>query len=216
MDERHWWIAYKIQESFKIGGNDNPANVETFFSDPDILGIINQFFAARGSNKLFFFLIQPPPIESSGDALLLQSAHLAQLQLSTEVYEVISANPIKAIYMVRADHTKPVGAHAEQHVVCGELKLNLLQQLGSMVGDVCLPLLHSQQPSRWGFAQQDAQRNLFAGLEKISATLKDATDAAVPTEKVFLLKQPNHWLTGILNISSNSLLVAPCLICYFV
>ena len=198
MDERHWWVAYKLQESFRIGGNDNPSNVESFISDPDTLAIVNQFFAARGSNKLFFFLIQPPSSQSSEEATSFQTAHLGQLQMSTEVYEVISSNPIRAIYMVRSDHTKPVGAHAEQHVVCGELKLNLLQQLGSMVGDVCLPLLHSQQAASWGFAQQDAQKNLFAGLEKISATLKDATDAAVPTEKVFLLKQPNQWLTGIL------------------
>jgi len=55
MDERHWWIAGKIQESFKIGGYDNPALLEDFMTEQNNLSKINKFLKAGGPCRLFFY-----------------------------------------------------------------------------------------------------------------------------------------------------------------
>ena len=55
MDERHWWVAGKIQESFHIGGYDNPTLLEDFFNDDATLDMINGFLNAGGQSRLFFY-----------------------------------------------------------------------------------------------------------------------------------------------------------------
>lgn len=55
MDERHWWIAGKIQESFKIGGYENPSLLEDFMCEESTLGIVNRFLKAGGPCRLFFY-----------------------------------------------------------------------------------------------------------------------------------------------------------------
>ena len=59
MDERHWWIAGKIQESFKIGGYDNPTLLEDFMCEESTLNKVNKFFRAGGPCRLFFYCQKP-------------------------------------------------------------------------------------------------------------------------------------------------------------
>ncbi|UJR24993.1 hypothetical protein I4U23_006354 [Adineta vaga] len=57
MDERHWWIASKVEQTFCIDktSSTDASFTETFFRRPDVLSKINSFLFAKGSNKLFFY-----------------------------------------------------------------------------------------------------------------------------------------------------------------
>jgi hypothetical protein len=57
MDERHWWIASKVEQTFCIDKTStaDASFTETFFRRPDVLEKINSFLYAKGSNKLFFY-----------------------------------------------------------------------------------------------------------------------------------------------------------------
>ena len=59
MDERHWWIAGKIQESFKIGGFDNPTLLEDFMCEESTLNKVNKFLRAGGPCRLFIYCQTP-------------------------------------------------------------------------------------------------------------------------------------------------------------
>ena len=65
MDERHWWIAGKIQESLKVGGFDNPTLIEDFMCKPETLDMINEFLQPGGPCRLFFFCDTSESIASS-------------------------------------------------------------------------------------------------------------------------------------------------------
>ena len=187
MDERHWWITCKVQESFQIGGSTNPSQLESFMTAADSLELVNSFFSPRGDNKLFFYLT---PL-SSGESLYT----LDHLGISTEIYDVINENASKVMYFIRAEPAKPVSVQGvEREVMTGELKQHLLQQFSSLVSHVFLPLVRVQQ--QWGFATGDTQRTLAAGLEKLAADLKDVSEGAVPPAKQYILQQPTDALCG--------------------
>ncbi|MGH0161968.1 UNVERIFIED_CONTAM: hypothetical protein FKN15_041793 [Acipenser sinensis] len=43
MDERHWWIATKVQETFRVGGKDSLTELEELFLQADNLQLIDTF-----------------------------------------------------------------------------------------------------------------------------------------------------------------------------
>ena len=56
MDERHWWIAEKIRETFKMG--DNPINatiLESYMCEEYNLSAVTKFLRAGGPCRLFFY-----------------------------------------------------------------------------------------------------------------------------------------------------------------
>lgn len=57
MDERHWWIASKFEQTFCIEKTTtaDASFTEAYFRRPDILDKVNSFLFAKGSNKLFFY-----------------------------------------------------------------------------------------------------------------------------------------------------------------
>ncbi|CAF3618685.1 unnamed protein product, partial [Rotaria sp. Silwood2] len=57
MDERHWWIASKVEQTFGIDKTStaDTSFTESFFRRSDVLDKINSFLLAKGSNKLFFY-----------------------------------------------------------------------------------------------------------------------------------------------------------------
>ena len=73
MDERHWWIAGKIQESFHIGGYDNPTLLEDFMCEHSTMDVINHFLGPRGPRRLFFYCEKPET-----GTLSARELHIAQ------------------------------------------------------------------------------------------------------------------------------------------
>lgn len=185
MDERHWWIAYKVQESFQIGGSTNPSLLESFMATSETLDVVNSFFYPNGNNKLFLYI-------SSNSEF---SYTIDDLRISSEIYDVINDNSSKVVYFIRKEANKPVTIQGlEKEVISGELKQNLLHQFSSTLSQVFLPLLkvHDQ----WGFAPSDAQRTLTSSLEKLSSDFQNASEGAAPPAKQYIIQQPSEQLCG--------------------
>ncbi len=61
MDERHWWIATKLQQSFQSENLEHShANfAEEFLADQEIVEKINDFLTgAEAGNKLIFYSLR--------------------------------------------------------------------------------------------------------------------------------------------------------------
>ncbi|XP_064629693.1 uncharacterized protein LOC135488785 isoform X2 [Lineus longissimus] len=186
MDERHWWIAGKIQESFHIGGYDNPTLLEDFISEHSTMDVINHFLGARGPRRLFFYCEKP----ESGQ-LSTRELHVAQNLANLKDVNLEEAT---VLYFVRKDVEREVDAsHMEKDVFCGELKSSTMETLTSLLSDIFIPMLRAQK--NWGDCSQENKAQLMVNLEKYLGSLSDSS-ASVHTSKQMMLKQPERLVSN--------------------
>jgi dynein heavy chain len=169
MDERHWWIAGKIQESFHIGGYDNPTLLEDFMCEHTTMDVINHFLGARGPRRLFFYCDKPESGQMSTREL-----HVAQNLANLKDVNLEEAT---VLYFVRKDVEKDVDAsHMEKDVFCGELKSSTMETLTSLLSDIFIPMLRAQKD--WGDCTQESKAQLLVNMEKYLGSLSDSTSSA--------------------------------------
>ena len=105
MDERHWWVAGKIQESFHIGGYDNPTLLEDFFNDDATLDMINGFLNAGGQSRLFFYCDR-----AETGVLSTRQLHVTGTLASLKG---VNLEEITILYFLRRDTDREVRASGE-------------------------------------------------------------------------------------------------------
>ncbi|XP_067674368.1 uncharacterized protein [Haliotis asinina] len=182
MDERHWWIAGKIQESFKIGGYDNPTLLEDFMCEESTLNKINKFLRAGGPCRLFLFCERPESGVLSTRELHV-TGNLASLK-------DVDLDGVTILYFLRNSTDKDVDAtHMERDIFCGELKHNAIETLGSLLSDIYIPLVKAQKD--WGQTTEDSQSGLVHSMDKFVTALNE-TAASMHTSKQWMLKQPEN------------------------
>ncbi len=171
MDERHWWIATKIQESFHIGGfHDNPTLLEDFLVEETTLNLINKFLAAGGPNKLFFYSDRPQTtaIHPSG----LQSTRQLHVVNSLATLKDVNIEETTCLYFLRHDVSREVDpVHMEKDIFCGELRHSVLDNLNTLLSDIYLPLLKAQKD--WGQCSDDNVHTCLHSLEKYASALAE-------------------------------------------
>jgi len=106
MDERHWWMAGKIQESFHIGGYDNPTLLEDFFDNDQTLEMINGFLSAGGQSRLFFYCDRPET-----GMLSTRQLHITGTLASLKD---VNLEAITILYFLRRDTEREVGGSWER------------------------------------------------------------------------------------------------------
>ena len=169
LDERHWWIAGKIQESFKIGGYDNPTLLEDFISESTTLDMINSFLNVGGPNRLFFYC-------DKSDAKVLSTRQLHILGSLSQLKDVV-IHEITILYFLRhTTETDVDRSHMERDIFCGELKGNPLETFHHVLSDIYLPLFREQQ--EWGQCSADAQNSFIVNLEKHVGALTDSSSSS--------------------------------------
>ncbi|KAL4232681.1 hypothetical protein ACF0H5_007369 [Mactra antiquata] len=182
MDERHWWIASKIQETFKIGGYDNPTLLEDFMIEDITLAKINKFLRAGGPCRLFFYCEKPET-----GVLSTRELHVTGTLASLKDTNLEHVN---ILYFLRNRVDKDVdGTRMERDIFCGELKHNTIETLTTLLSDVYIPLVKAQKD--WGECNADGQTQLMNNMDKFLTALNEST-ASLQSSKQMMLKQPDH------------------------
>lgn len=165
MDERHWWLAGKIQESFGIGGYDNPTLLEDFMCQEDTMMAVNNFLGAHGPCRIFFYCEKPENSELSARSL--------QFTDSLSKLRDINLDKVYILYFLRRDITKEVDhTHFEKDIVSGEIKKNAIEHITTLLGDIYLPALKSQRD--WGQCTEENKQTCIHTLERLAASLAES------------------------------------------
>ena len=169
LDERHWWIVGKIQESFKIGDYDNPTMLEDFISEPTTLEMINIFLSAGGQNRLFFYC-------DSSESKVLSTRQLHILGSLSQLRDIVLQD-ITILYFLRHNTKRDVDlSHMEKDVFCGELKGNPLESFHTLLSDIFMPLFKEQK--EWGHCSTDNQKVFVTHMEKYIGALTDSSGSS--------------------------------------
>lgn len=175
MDERHWWIAGKIQESFRIGGFDNPTLLEDFLCEPQTLDTINKFLNPGGQCRLFFFC----------DKAEVGSLSTRELHITVNLATLRNVNLENAtiLYFLRQNLDAEVDPlRMERDIFCGELKGNTIGNLNSLLADIYLPLMKAQK--NWGSSVDGTQSTLIQNLEKVLSSLNESSSSSQSSKHV--------------------------------
>ena len=201
MDERHWWIAGKIQESFHIGGFDNPTLLEDFMCEYETLDMINQFLNPGGQCRLFFYCDK-----ADAGALSTRQLHITG-NLAT--LRNVTLEDVTILYFLRQNIDAEVDPmHMEREIFCGELKGNTIENLSSLLSDIYVPLIKSRKD--WGNCTSENQMLLMHNLDKVLSSLTESSAASHSSKHVVRIylesTKRQHWLkTNILpNIAECS------------
>lgn len=175
MDERHWWIASKIQESFHIGGFDNPTMLEDFLCQPNTLKTINDFLRADGETTLIFYCEKPV----SG------SRTTRELNLATTLEDIIQVpiNETNIIYFLRNKTDKDVDMnYMQKDIFCGEIKGNILEALNYSMGELFVPLLKEKKD--WNSCSIENKSVLFHNLDRVMGIIRDSSVHSQSTKQM--------------------------------
>lgn len=171
MDERHWWFASKLQETFHFGGYDNPTLLEDFLSEPEVVELINDFLAPGEPCKLFFYC-HKIPIGDSCTPSVTRSLHVSP----DLTRDVVSQGRV-CLYVLRRDMGGEVDiSQMERELYCGELRHSVLSSLASLLTEAYSPLLHSQR--QWGECSEEGVVNFLQNFDKFSNVLLEIASRA--------------------------------------
>ena len=179
MDERHWWFASKLQETFHFGGYDNPTLLEDFLSEPDVVELINKFLSPGEPHKLFFYCdANPPsshcsPVPSLGGEVQTSSIPSRRLNLVSVLTRDVLAQGCVCLYVLRKNvETEVDAALMERELYCGELKHSVLSSLATLLAEAYNPILHSQR--NWRECSDETVVNFLQNFGKFSTALSDS------------------------------------------
>ena len=187
MDERHWWFAARLQETFHFGGYDGPTLLEDFLSDPEVMELISSFLGPGEPRKLFFYCEEAPPLSREGSRT--PSAGSRRLRAVAELDGESSLSRAAGrvcLYVLRSDSGGEVG-DIDREVLCGELRHSALSSLASLLCEAYNPLLRRQKD--WGQCSETAVAGFLQNLQLHSCALQDA--ATVSQTKRGLLARPS-------------------------
>lgn len=204
MDERHWWFASKLQETFHFGGYDNPTLLEDFLSEQEVVDLINKFLSPGGPKKLFFYCDAAPPSShcspvpgggGEGGEGQVSSVSSRQLHLVPQLTRDVLAQGCVCLYVLRADTQTEVDASMmERELYCGELRHSVLSSLATLLSEAYKPILHSQR--NWQQCSDDIVSNFLQNFNKFSNSLSDSATKMQMYQP--LLQRPSRELKNCL------------------
>lgn len=201
MDERHWWFASKLQETFHFGGYDNPTLLEDFLSELDVVDLINKFLSPGEPQKLFFYCDAAPPsshcspVPSHGEVQSPSGSSSRQLHAVSHLTRDVLAQGCVCLYVLRKNIDKEVDVSMmERELYCGELRHSVLSNMATLLAEAYNPILHSQR--NWKECSDETVANFLQGFNKISNSLCDSALKAQIHQPV--LQRPSHELRSFL------------------
>ena len=161
MDERHWWIAAKVEQAFSIdkSSTTGASFTETFFRRPDVLEKINYFLFAKGSNKLFFYTTRDrfPSKDISCCLSLIDDATFVNEPLDN----------IILLFFIRSDTSSDVTISPVSDIHWGEIK-HPTQMMSLLYSQTLLPLFKKELSScsTATYQQASTKATIIAQMEK--------------------------------------------------
>ncbi|XP_075124385.1 uncharacterized protein LOC142197756 [Leptodactylus fuscus] len=186
MDERHWWIASKLQQALDNGSEESSAALEAFILEDDNLQLINRFLQAGGHQTIFFWIEASDKI----NPLTWKFTVTSNLQ-NIESGHLKTSFPT-LVYFLRFEINQDVDAGLiEKEILCGEVKENPVESLRCLLNDLYIPLLHAQKD--WGFCSQDNVTSFLTGLKKYVSSIDEAaTTTDLEKQHITILKRPKN------------------------
>ena len=161
MDERHWWIASKVEQTFAIdkSSSTDASFTEAFFRRPDVLDKINHFLFAKGSNKLFFYTTRDR--YPAKDIICCHSI-VDEFALVNEPLDNIIL-----LYFVRSDTSSDATITPASDIYSGEIK-HPAQLTSLLYSQTLLPLFKKELTGNSTDNQQKAatKATITAQMEK--------------------------------------------------
>jgi hypothetical protein len=169
MDERHWWVASKVEQTFCIDKTStaDASFTESFFRRPDVLDKINSFLFAKGSNKLFFYTTRDR----------LESKDITCCQTIVDEYAIVNEplDNLILLFFIRSDTSSDANISPVADIYCGEIK-HPAQMTSLLYSQTLLPLFKKELStnSNESYHQTATKTAILAQMEKhidgISAT----------------------------------------------
>lgn len=185
MDERHWWFATKLQETFHIGAYDSPTMLEDFMAEQSTLDYINDFLAPEGHTKLFFYCPKADP-----NSLLPRKMSVASS--CAKLKEVMDGEAI-CLYFIRSNLERVIDPTCvEKEVFCGEIKENPLVHFSSLLSEIFSPILHAQKD--WGHSSEEEIAHFLNQFDKYTNTLSEYASATIAPQQI--LRKPESQVTS--------------------
>ncbi len=183
MDERHWWFASKLQETFQFGGYDTPTLLEDFLSEPDVVDLINKFLSPGLPRKLFFYCDAIPlsshcsPAPDRGEVVQTSPTTSRSLRIVSQLTKDVLSQGDVCLYVLRTSVDTEVDASMmEKELYCGELKHSVLSSLATLLAEVYNPVLHSQR--NWRECSDETVTNFLQNFNKFSSSLSETSSKA--------------------------------------
>lgn len=168
MDDRHWWFATKLQETFHFGGYDSPTLLEDFLSDPDVIKLINSFLGPGEPLKLFFYC-DPIDQQVTGES--------RALNVVTTLGRDTVFDGGTCLYALRRESYMEVEfLQLEKEVCCGEIKFSVLTSFSTLLTEGFVPLLKSQQ--HWKEAPKELVVQFLQTLDKYTQVIAEPVSQA--------------------------------------
>jgi hypothetical protein len=137
MDERHWWIASKVEQTFCIDKTStaDASFTESFFRRPDVLDKINNFLFAKGSNKLFFYTTRDR----------LYAKDITCCQNIVDEYALVNEplDNIILLFFIRSDTSSDASITPNSDIYSGEIK-HPAQMTSLLYSQTLLPLFKKE------------------------------------------------------------------------
>ena len=137
MDERHWWIASKVEQTFGIDKSSaaDASFSETYFRRSDILDKMNSFLFAKGSNKLFFYTTRDR----------LYTKDITCCHSIFDEYALVNEplDNIILLFFIRSDTSSDATISPIPDIYCGEIK-HLAQMTSLLYSQTLLPLFKKE------------------------------------------------------------------------
>lgn len=215
MDERHWWFASKLQDTFHFSGYDNPSLLEDFLSDYDVSDLISKFLGPGGPRKLFFFCEA-----TDFDEIRTPSLSNRQLQVTSQPNKDILRRAIDnvCLYVIRRGMYGEVDVtQIDEEVYCGEIRHSVLVNLSTLLSEAYMPLFHQQND--WGKCSQEDKTSFLQTFDRLATSIHE--NAAMVLANEHNLSQPSAKLReslavvqsqqpGRTNFANQEVLLAEC------
>ena len=162
MEERHWWFATKLQETFKFGGFDSPTLLEDFLSDSDVCDLLNRFLGAGEPSKLFFYC------DKSGAG----SSTSRRLHVTPKLNRDVASQHGACFYVLRKDPNWEVDlGEMEKELICGEIRSSALTTFTLLLTEAYKPLIEANKD--WGNCSSEDVSQFLQNLEKFVGLLSE-------------------------------------------
>ncbi|XP_063775387.1 uncharacterized protein LOC134910927 [Pseudophryne corroboree] len=189
MDERHWWIAGRVQQTLHSGELDSSSALESCVTQTDNLQLINRFLQANG-HQLLFFLIEANYKTNPTSWRFHVKSDLHSLENVTWKTTFPTV-----VYFLRSETEHDVDAALmEREIFCGEIKENPVESLKCLLNELCIPILRAQKD--WGSCSQESVTHFLSGLEKYVIAIEDAaTLTNLEKQHMNILKRPQKTIS---------------------
>ncbi|CAF3706798.1 unnamed protein product, partial [Rotaria sordida] len=203
MDERHWWVASKVEQTFGIDKTStvDASFIESFFRRPDVLEKMNSFLFAKGSNKLFFYTTRDR----------LYSKDITCCLTIVDEYTLVNEplDNIILLYFIRSDTSSDATIPPASDIYCGEIK-HSAQMTSLLYSQTLLPLFKKELTpnSNDSYNQTTTKAAIVAQMERHIDGIS-ATCHSLQKDKNLLLKRVDAEMIGQLKQSSRSTADSP-------